>query len=318
MNFYRAVRAVADASGAGPVDWAAVAESAKAATAPGDLDLSSDEVESYQSDVRAARDRIRSVGGLDFDLPETIEVQHRHHWIDANIETFERILADLDTGVEFLPGVVRSVNTGSMAISISFLANNVLGQYDPLLLSPDTGNAHALYFVNPNIERVADRLAVDLPRFRRWIAFHEVTHAAEFGSAPWLANHLEDCLEDVVDDLSSGRFDRADFKQVDVTMTAVEGYAELLMDRTFDDEYDDLRRKLEERRRGGNPLTQLMRHLLGLGRKRRQYERGKDFFDAVADAEDLQTASLVWERKENLPTDSELDDAEKWLARMGV
>lgn len=314
MNFYRAVRAVADASGTDPIDWTAVAESAKAVTASGDLDLSTDDVESYRTDVRAARDRIRSVGGLDFDLPSTIEVQHRHHWIDANIVTFERVLADIDSSVEYLPGVVRTVNTGSMAVSLGFLANNVLGQYDPHLLSPS--DEHALYFVNPNIERIADRLSVDLPRFRRWIAFHEVTHAAEFQSAPWLDDHLEALLEGVVDDLSSGRFNQMDFKQIDVTMTAVEGYAELLMDRTFDAEYDDLRQKLDERRQGGGPLTQLMRRLLGLGRKRRQYERGKDFFEAVADAQDLQTAALVWERKENLPTDDELDDAKKWIARV--
>jgi uncharacterized protein (DUF2342 family) len=316
MNFYRAVRAVADASGDGPIDWGGVGESSKAVTASGDLDLSSDEIEGYRDDVCAARDRVRTVGGIDFDLPESIEVQHRHHWIDANIETFERILDNLDTDVRYLPGVIRTVNTGSMAVSISFLANNVLGQYDPLLLSPS--EKHALYFVHPNIERIADRLSVDFERFRRWIAFHEVTHAAEFGTAPWLTDHLEELIDEVIGDLSSGQFNRGDFRQIDVTMTAVEGYAELLMDRTFDDEYQDLRQKLEERRQGGRPLTRLMRHLLGLGRKRRQYERGKDFFETVADTKDVQTAAIVWEQPENLPTDKELDDPSRWLSRMGV
>jgi uncharacterized protein (DUF2342 family) len=316
VNFYRAVRAVADASGDGPIDWGGVGESSKAATAPGDLDISSDEIEGYRDDVCAARDRVRAVGGIDFDLPESIEVQHRHHWIDANIGTFERILRELDTEVRFLPGIVRTVNTGSMAVSISFLANNVLGQYDPLLLSQD--EEHALYFVHPNIERIADRLSVDLPRFRRWIAFHEVTHAAEFGTAPWLTDHLEGLIEEVISDISSGQFNRGDFKQIDVTMTAVEGYAELLMDQTFDAEYEDLRRKLDERRQGGRPITQLMRHLLGLTRKRRQYERGKDFFETVANTEDVQTAGLVWDREKNLPTDEELDNPSLWLTRMGV
>jgi len=37
-------------------------------------------------------------------------------------------------------------------------------------------------------------------------------------------------------------------------MTAVEGYAEVLMDRAFDGEYADLRRKLDERRGGGGPV----------------------------------------------------------------
>ena len=135
MSFYRAVRAVAESGGDGPVDWAAVAESAKAGTDPGRLDLSDAEVEGYRDDVRAARDRVRSVGGIDFDLPDTVEIQHRHHWIDANVPTFRRILDLLDAEASVLPGVARTVNTGSMALSISFLANNVLGQYDPLLLA---------------------------------------------------------------------------------------------------------------------------------------------------------------------------------------
>lgn len=317
MNIYRAVQAVADASGEGAIDWNGVVDSAKAVTEPGSLDLSQSQQEGYREDVCAARDRVRSVGGVAFDLPSTIEIQHRHHWIDANVVTFERLIEDLDPTVSHFPNLVRKLNTGSMAVSISFLATNVLGQYDPLLLSPNDDD-HALYFVHPNIVRVADLLDVEYPRFRRWIAFHEVTHAAEFGVAPWLSEYLESEIEAVLDGISNGHVSRSDFKRIDVTMTAVEGYAELLMDRTFDAEYEDLRRKLEERRHGGSPITKLMRHLLGLSRKRQQYERGKEFFDTIADAQDVQTAGLVWERKENLPTDAELDDPLLWLDRMDL
>jgi len=50
--------------------------------------------------------------------------------------------------------------------------------------------------------------------------------------------------------------------------------------------------------------------------KRRQYERGKDFFEAVADARDVAYAARVWESPETLPTDAEIDDPARWLARM--
>jgi len=100
-------------------------------------------------------------------------------------------------------------------------------------------------------------------------------------------------------------------------MTAVEGYAELVMDRAFDEEYADLRQKLDERRRGRGPLSRLIRRLLGLGVKRRQYERGKDFFEAVVDATDVATAGRVWDSPETLPTDEELDDPDAWLTRVG-
>jgi len=315
VNFYRVARAVADASGDGIVDWDAVARAAKAATDAGSVDLTEAEAQGYADDVRDARNRVREVADLPFDLPETVEVQHRHHWIGANVATFQRVMRPLEDHVGLFPGIARTVNTGTMTVSLAFLANNVLGQYDPLLLAE--GDDHALYFVHPNIERVATGLDVETPRFRRWIAFHEVTHAAEFGAAPWLSTHLESSMQQAVDELATGSLDRDALHELDVAMTAVEGYAELVMDRAFDGEYADLRAKLEARRRGRGPVARLVRRLLGLGMKRRQYERGKAFFDAVADERGVDGAGRVWNRPENLPTDEELDDPSRWLARVG-
>jgi len=319
MNLFRSVRAVTEASGSGtgPIDWEAVAEAAKAGVEPGDLDLPASEQEAYATDVREARERLRSVGGVEFDLPDSIEIQNRHHWIEANIRTFRRVMRPFEEhGPTVLPGLTRSVNTGSMAFMLSFLAKNVLGQYDPLLLAEADDAGHELYFVHPNIVETAGVLDVDYPRFRRWIAFHEVSHAAEFGAAPWLADYLEERLEEGIETFTEGGFDRQSFHDLNVAMTAVEGYAELLMDRAFDDDYADLRAKLDARRQQGGPLTKLVRRLLGLGLKRRQYERGARFFRTVADARGVEAASAVWERPENLPTENELDHPERWLARV--
>ena len=314
MGIYESVRAVTTASGDGPVDWGAVAEAAKESTDPGSIELTAAERDGYEADVRAAREQVRAVAGVDFDLPETVEIQNRHHWIDANIATFERVMGMLDEGTPLFPGATRVVNTGTMAVALSFLGNNVLGQYDPLLLAE--GDDHALYFVHPNIERVADELGVGRDRFRRWIAFHEVTHAAEFGSAPWLSDHLESSLEGTVDALGNGRFDRDALSEVNTTMTAVEGYAELIMDRAFDEEYADLREKIEERRRGRGPVAQVIRRLLGLGMKRQQYERGKAFFDAVADARGVAAAGRVWDSPDTLPTEDEIETPTLWIDRV--
>jgi len=314
MGLYHSVRAVAGATGDGPIDWGAVAEAAKGSTAAGDLTLSSAEQDGYTTDVRDARDRVREVGALDFDLPETVEIQNRHHWIDANVATFQRVMAPVEQQAEYIPGVARVVNTGSMAFALSFLGNNVLGQYDPLLLADN--DDHALYFVRPNIRRVAGQLGVDGDRFRRWIAFHEVTHAAEFGAAPWLSEYMEETMEETIDKLSSGELDRSSLGELDTTMTAVEGYAELLMDRAFDDEYDDLRRKVDERRSGRGPVASLIRRLLGLGMKRQQYERGKAFFDAVADERGVAAAGRVWDSPETLPSDEEIEKPALWIDRV--
>ncbi|RLM57333.1 hypothetical protein DVK02_06040 [Halobellus sp. Atlit-31R] len=330
MDLYRSVRAIAGASSGGagdrPIDWTAVATAAKGATEAGDLELAPADREGYAADVRDARERLRSVGGLAFDVPNSIEVQNRHHWIDANVATFSRVMHPVESEVRVaVPSATRVLNTGSMAFVLSYLASHVLGQYDPLLLADrdrhrhgataDNGD-HGLYFVHPNIVAAAAELDVDYPRFRRWIAFHEVAHAAEFGAAPWLSEYLESRMEDGLETLAHGGFDSEAFHDLNVAMTAVEGYAELLMDRAFDAEYEDLRAKLDARRRGGGPLARLARRLLGLGLKRRQYERGARFFETVADRRGVAAAASVWDRPENLPTDAELDDPVEWLARV--
>ncbi len=314
MSIYESVRAVTGASGDGHVDWGAVTQAARASTTPGTVNVDAAEREAYTTDVRDARDRVRSVTGLKFDLPDQIEVQNRHHWLTANIGTFERVLGPLEQEVGQIPGIARVLNTGSMAVSLSYLSQQVLGQYDPLLLAQ--GDAHALYFVRPNIVRAADSLGVPYDRFRRWIAFHEVTHAAEFGAAPWLPAHLEERMQHAVSKLAAGSIDRGALNKLNVTMTAVEGYAELVMDRAFDEKYADLRQKLDERRQGRGPVEQLLRRLLGLSVKRRQYERGKSFFDTVVEARGLPAAGRVWDGPETLPTDDELDDPHAWLERV--
>ena len=325
MSLYDSVRALAEMSGNGPIDWGAVAEAAKASTEPGSLALTDRERRGYASDVRDARTQVRSVGDVTFSLPDQIEVQHRHHWIDANVATFERVMRPIEDHAQGLfPGFARMANTGSMALALAFLGGNVLGQYDPLLLAEGNGDGgdgsdtgdHALYFVHPNIGRVADELDVPVERFRRWIAFHEVTHAAEFGAAPWLSDHLEARMQRGIEALAEGDLDREAFRELNVAMTAVEGYAELLMDEAFDEEYEDLRRKLDERRQGRGPVTRLIGRVLGLGMKRRQYVRGKAFFTDVVADRGIEGASAVWRSPEHLPTDEELDEPQQWLARV--
>ncbi|PSQ56871.1 hypothetical protein BRD22_04275 [Halobacteriales archaeon SW_8_68_21] len=357
MDILRSVRAVAEAEGPGVVDWDRAASAAKSATDPGSIALGDAERAGYAEDVRDARSRLSAVAGIDFDVPDTVEVQNRHHWIDASVGTFRRVMDPIETAAvgnaggglggdpgddrsgsgadsmdvlpDASPGPVgstpgaalagdfsRIANTGSIAFALGFLARNVLGQYDPLLLADEPEADHGLYFVHPNIVAVAAALDVEYPRFRRWIAFHEVTHAAEFGAAPWLPEYLESRVERGIEGMTGRGLDPDAFAELQTAMTAVEGYAEVLMDRAFDGEYADLRQKLDDRRGGGGPVRQLAQRLLGLGLKRRQYERGAAFFRRVADERGVEAAGAVWERAENLPTATEIDDPEAWIVRV--
>lgn len=317
MSVYHSLRAIAGASGESIIDWEAVAEAAKASMAPGELSLSSGQQQGYADDVREARLAIQDVADIAFQLPDTIEIQNRHHWVDANIAMFQRVIQPLEEKTTAqVPELARIVNTGSMSVTLGFLGRNVLGQYDPLLLADAPQDEHGLYFVHPNIVTAADELDVDFERFRRWIAFHEVTHAAEFGQAPWLPDYLVTQMERGIDSLSQGSLDRDAFVELQTTMTVVEGYAELLMDEAFDDEYETLRQKLEQRREGAGPVSALLRRLLGIRMKQQQYERGRAFFDAVVEQTDLRTATSVWDHPDRLPTAAELDQPTAWIDRV--
>lgn len=314
MNLYRSLEAIATSQGDGPIDWDAIRTAANAATDPGSLSLDPGEQDAYSTDVKDARTHIQELTGTQFEFPSTIELIDRHHWIEKNLQTFERIMAPLDQRPLHLPGVTRRINTATLAGMVSFIAKHVLGQYDPLLLA-DTSH-HELYFVRPNIKATATDLSVEYDRFRRWIVFHELTHAAEFSTAPWLTTHLESHITTLMDSLTEGTIDKSTLKELNTTMTVVEGFAEFIMDRAFDANYADLRHKINARRKNHGPLTTIIRHLLGLEMKRKQYENGHNFFEYLSKSNSLDTINVIWESPENLPTKDEITAPARWEARV--
>ncbi|MFB6253285.1 MAG: zinc-dependent metalloprotease [Halobacteriaceae archaeon] len=314
MSFYRSFEAVVSASGPGIIDWDAVDSAAREGIEPGSIALTEQEKQAYADDVKDAKANISEFSSIEFEIPDQIEIQNRYHWIDSNIEMFKRVLVAFEEQPGTLPGLTRVVNTGSMAAALSFLANHVLGQYDPLLLAES--DIHELYIVHPNVVRTAAELDIEFERFRRWIVLHEVTHAAEFGAAPWLADYLENRLEENIEAIKQREFSREGLQEINLVMTTIEGFAELLMDEAFDREYIDLRKKVESKRKGSDPVTRLFKRILGLGLKRQQYERGAEFFRTIVSDYDIETATRVWDAPENLPAENELDNPHRWVTRI--
>ena len=93
-------------------------------------------------------------------------------------------------------GVVLAAQVGALT---GYLAQRVLGQYDLALL--DATVAPRLLFVAPNLNEAAGRLEADREELLRWVAFHEVTHAVQFTSVPWLREHLGGMLRELLDSL---------------------------------------------------------------------------------------------------------------------
>jgi coenzyme F420 biosynthesis associated uncharacterized protein len=319
---------------------------------PGDLDAICEQ----------ARERVVAYTRLEpaapLPRPEAVD---RPAWLDANLDglrsTLDPIVERLDRGTAAagpLAGPLRS--SGEMLLAAEtgaltgYLAQRVLGQYELRLLEPDT--PARLLFVAPNIHDAARHLDADLEELLTWIAFHEVTHAVQFGGVTWLRAHVAAMLSELLDSLDV-RFDPAaalrlpsttDLRElvervregglltavvgaerkelldrVQATMALIEGHAEHVMDAVGHEvlpNLDALRAALDRRRRERPLAFRLLERLIGLDLKVRQYQEGKRFCDAIVDRAGVAALHLAFESPEMLPTSGELADPAAWLARV--
>jgi coenzyme F420 biosynthesis associated uncharacterized protein len=244
---------------------------------------------------------------------------------------------------------VASAEVGAL---LGFLGRRVLGQYDLVLLDPDV--TPRLLFVAPNLAEVAASVHEDLTELVAWVAFHEVTHAVQFASVPWLRGHLAALLRELLDGLTlkvdagalarlpstsdlramadavregglalavAGPQRRGLLEQVQATMGLVEGHAEWTMDAAARDvlpSLDRLRAALDARRRDRSPMLRLLDRLLGLDLKLRQYQDGRVFCDAVVAAHGTGGLATAWRSPADAPSLDELRDPARWLARQGL
>jgi coenzyme F420 biosynthesis associated uncharacterized protein len=91
--------------------------------------------------------------------------------------------------------LVGSAQVGGM---LAMLSSRVLGQFDPYSNPGSTGR---LLLVAPNVLGVERQLGVDVHDFRLWVCLHEQTHALQFATAPWLADHLANASRALLADL---------------------------------------------------------------------------------------------------------------------
>lgn len=125
-------------------------------------------------------------------FPESVG---RGAWLEANLASMQRMLDPVteNLGDSFGPlsGALRPVAGAALGAQVGglggLLGKRVLGQYDLALTDDDV--APRLLFVEPNLREAAGELEVDPAELLRWVCFHEVTHAVQFGSVTWLRPH---------------------------------------------------------------------------------------------------------------------------------
>ncbi|MDQ1422185.1 MAG: hypothetical protein QOJ52_4147, partial [Acidimicrobiaceae bacterium] len=308
---------------------------------PGDLDAI----------TRDSERRVRAYTGMTaaIDLPAAESVSRRE-WIAANLKTMRPMLDPLTgrmaEGLGPLAGPLRMATGLVLAAQVGaltgYLAQRVLGQYDLALL--DATVTPRLLFVAPNLNEAAGKLEADREELLRWVAFHEVTHAVQFTSVPWLREHLAGMLRELLESLDvkvdargllnlprggdvrelvdmirkgdlvtlvMGPERRAVVDRLQATMAVIEGHAEHVMDAVGAEvlpSQERLRAALERRRETRSPLLRLFERLLGLELKMRQYRDGKRFCDRVVELGGLAALNRVWSAPAALPDLAELAD----------
>jgi coenzyme F420 biosynthesis associated uncharacterized protein len=240
-------------------------------------------------------------------------------------------------------------------LGIGYVGRRVLGQYDVALIGPP--RPPRLLFVAPNLTEAQRRLGLaNRDPFLRWIVLHEATHAVQFGAVPWLRGHIGGMVQRLLRDASvrpnlrdlagaarsmltapdprrvvdalrerglvgllAGPRQLAQIREIQATMTIIEGYSEHVMDaigERLDPEYARLRELADARRESQGTLDAIIGWLLGLDMKLRQYRIGKRFADTVAAREGIEGLNEVWRGPDALPRPAELDEPERWLRRV--
>ena len=288
------------------------------------------------------------------------EMVSRTEWIEANLRSMrpvlDRVGARVGGGMGVLGRPTRAVTRALFSAQVGgltgFLAQRVLGQYDMPLL--DSSGAPRLLLVGPNLGAAAERLDADGEQLLHWVTLHELTHAVQFGSVPWLRLHLASLVREVVDtlevqidtskglrlpstdDLRSlieslrkgelvtlviGRERRILVDRIQATMAVIEGHAEHVMDAVGAEvipSQAELRAGLERRRQSRSGPMRLLERVLGFELKLRQYRDGKHFCDTVVERVGIEGLNRVWSAPHALPSLAELVDPDAWIARTAV
>jgi coenzyme F420 biosynthesis associated uncharacterized protein len=244
-----------------------------------------------------------------------------------------------------------------VGLLLSYLATRVLGQFEllgPPRATADEKAPGRLTLVAPNIVAAERSLDVDPADFRLWVCLHEVTHRTHFAAAPWLHGHVQDLLREflLASDLDSnallGRVrqaasglggmarGRGDTSLVELIqtpeqmvildritglMSLLEGHADVVMDTvgpTVVPSVATIRRRFDQRRREAKPLARIVRRLLGVEMKLKQYAEGAQFVRHVIDEVGMPGLNTVWTSAAQLPTGAEIRDPKLWLGRVGV
>jgi coenzyme F420 biosynthesis associated uncharacterized protein len=107
--------------------------------------------------------------------------------------------------------------------------------------------------------------------------------------------------------------------RITALMSLLEGHADFVMDGVGPSVIPSvatIRAKFQLRRKEASRVEQVVRRLLGVDAKLRQYRDGERFVRGVVELAGMEGLNRVWARADNLPTKTEIADPPAWVARV--
>ncbi|MBB2892969.1 zinc-dependent metalloprotease [Flexivirga oryzae] len=282
-----------------------------------------------------------------------VYVVDRAAWIDVNVDSMAGLLEPVVDALtakrkagpraRAVGAKVTGAETGAL---MGFVASKVLGQFD---IAP--AGTPSLLLVAPNIVAAERELRVDPSDFRLWVCLHEETHRVQFTAVPWLRQHMIDRIRTLaielmpdpemlqrrlqaaakaipgalreggggLTDLVVDPAQRAELANLTAIMSLLEGHADVVMDDVGPQivpTVEEIRRKFDARRKGSGGLDRIVRRLIGLEAKMRQYRDGAAFCRAVQEQVGVDGFNAVWAGPDNLPTAAEIYAPGTWVTRV--
>ncbi len=298
---------------------------------------------------------VASCTGMHAPADDNTAVVDRGAWIESNTAGLARVVEPLAGVLSDRSGTTAARVAGAklsgmqLGAALGWMSGKVLGQFE--VLTPPEARPRLLLVV-PNIVAAERSMAVPERDFRLWVCLHEEAHRVQFGSSPWLADHFAAEVESflMAADITAGEAmrrlltlistvvriiggdeeasiveaaqndaQRDVFARLSALMSLLEGHAEWVMDAVGPEVIPalaELRDKFEHRRSNPGQADGMLRRLMGMDAKLRQYSSGRVFVDDVVQRVGVAGFNRVWESPQTLPTLAEIEDPGAWVARI--